>query len=398
MSPAKARQDLRELAVLFLRLGTTAFGGPTAHIAMMEEEVVVRRQWLSRQGFLDLVSASNLIPGPNSTELAIHIGWQRARWTGLVVAGLSFLLPATLLVWGIAVLYVSYGTLPAASGLLAGVKPVVLGIVLVALVRLARSALASKLTRVLAVVSLLAIWSGLHELVVLGACASVAWFDGRFVRGGQPWQRAILCLPLAQGARELLTEHAQTSLTALFLVFAKIGSVLFGSGYVLLAFLRSDLVVRLGWLTEAQLLDAVAVGQFTPGPVFTTATFVGYVVAGHAGALVATAGIFLPAFVFVALSAPVLARWRANPDLRRVFDGLNAASLALMAFVTIQLAPNALGLDGSVTTSAANSLPNGWRALAALMCASVVLLVVRTRVNSAWLVLAGGMIGSLAVR
>ncbi len=379
---------LRELAALFLKLGTTAFGGPAAHIAMMEDEVVTRRQWLTREAFLDLVSASNLIPGPNSTELAIHIGWQRARWAGLLVAGLAFIVPAMVIVWVIAALYVAYGSLPAAAGLLAGVKPVVLAIVAVALWRLARTALHSAITLALAVVAALAVWFGVHEVLVLVACGLVAWIDGRVTRGGNHWERVAVLLPAWPGtdmAFSMGGGHALTSapLAAIFFLFAKTGSVLFGSGYVLLAFLRSDFVVRNAWLTESQLLDAIAVGQFTPGPVFTTATFIGYLLAGNAGALLATVGIFLPAFVFVALSAPALARLRGNRDLRWVFDGLNAASLALMAVVTLRLAPDALAWRGGV---------------AAVLFLAALVLTLRTRVNSAWLVLGGAIVGLLANR
>lgn len=406
---------LRELASVFLKLGTTAFGGPAAHIAMMEDEVVTRRQWLTREAFLDLVSASNLIPGPNSTELAIHIGWQRARWAGLLVAGLAFILPAMLIVWGIAVLYVKYGTLPVATGLLAGVKPVVLAIVAIALWRLARSALHSAITLSLAVMAALAVWFGVHELLVLVACGLVAWIDGRVTRGGNHWERAAALLPSWPSAEVLSVgvsntaahtlagggAHALTSapLAAIFLLFAKTGSVLFGSGYVLLAFLRSDFVVRNGWLTESQLLDAVAVGQFTPGPVFTTATFVGYLLAGNAGALLATLGIFLPAFVFVALTAPVLSRMRGNRDLRWVLDGLNAASLALMAVVTLRLVPDAMAWQvESGSIGIPSTLPVWWPAVAVLLFLAARTLALHTRVNTAWLVLGGAIIGLLANR
>lgn len=417
MPPAPG--ELRGLAALFLKLGTTAFGGPAAHIAMMEDEVVTRRQWLTREAFLDLVSASNLIPGPNSTELAIHIGWQRARWAGLLVTGLAFILPAMVIVWAIAVLYVRYGALPAASGLLAGVKPVVLAIVAIALWRLARSALHSAITLSLAVMAALAVWFGVHELLVLVACGLVAWIDGRVTRGGNHWERTAALLPtwphvdvVAVGTSNTAAQvlamgggHAITSapLAAIFFLFAKTGSVLFGSGYVLLAFLRSDFVVRHGWLTESQLLDAIAVGQFTPGPVFTTATFIGYLLAGHAGALLATLGIFLPAFVFVALTAPVLARWRGNRDLRWVLDGLNAASLALMAVVTLRLAPDALAWrwpSAALTTPAlaSGTAPALWPVVAAALCLGALALSLRTRVNSAWLVLGGAIVGLLANR
>ncbi len=393
--------DLRGLAALFLRLGLTAFGGPAAHVALMEDEVVTRRGWLTRERFLDLVSASHLIPGPNSTELAIHIGYARAGWPGLLVAGGCFILPAMLIVWAIAVLYVRFGALPAAAGLLAGVKPVVLAVVLVALWRLARSAVTSAVTLALAVMALAGVLAGVHELIVLAACAAIAWLDGRVTRGGNHWERTAASwspLPLASGASlggaalggasALGGAVAVPSLGAVFLAFAKIGSLLFGSGYVLVAFLRRDLVERLGWLTEPQVLDAIAVGQFTPGPVFTSATFVGYLVAGHAGAIAATLGIFLPAFVFVAITAPVLARWTASRDVRRCFDGLNAASLAILAAVALQLAPDALGWGAA----------GAWKVAAPALCLSTVWLTLRSKVNAAWFVVLGAAVGLLASR
>ncbi len=408
------RSPLRELAGLFLRLGATSFGGPAAHVAMMEDEVVRRRQWLSREEFLDLVGASQLIPGPNSTELAIHIGYRRGGWPGLLIAGAAFILPAMAIVWAIAWAYVAYGALPAAGALLAGVKPVVLAVVAQALWGLGATALRSAVTLAVASAALLATLLGVHELLVLGIAALVTAIDARVTRGGNPWERRGALAPIlattdamdaarpalrlaaqaAERARELLGDGREravaggaalagalglggVTLGKLFLVFLKAGGLLFGSGYVLLAFLRTDLVVRLGWLTEGQLLDAIAVGQFTPGPVFTTATFVGYVLAGHGGALLATLGIFLPAFVFVALTAPVLARLRTHAGLRAALDGLNAASLALMAAVTLPLAGDALARPR----------------LGVPLFAASLLLLVRWRVNSAWLVLGGAAAG-----
>ena len=390
---------LRDLAALFLRLGATAFGGPAAHVAMMEDEVVRRRGWMSREAFLDLFGASQLIPGPNSTELAIHIGYARAGWPGLVVAGACFILPAMAIVWGIAWMYGRFGTLPAAAGLLAGIKPVVLAIIAQALWSLARTALVSAMTLSIGALSLLGIALGIHELAVLAAAAGLAGLDWRLTRGGNLWERdASLVLPLPwasavrAGARPdtasavaLLGGGAAAAAipvtrVKLFLAFAKAGAVLFGSGYVLIAFLRADFVTRTGWLTESQLLDAVAVGQFTPGPLFTTATFVGYLVAGHAGALVATAGIFLPAFLFVALTAPLLHRLKDAPAARAVLGGLNAASLALMLAATLPLARDAFAAPS----------------LAVPLFVLALGLLLRYRVNSAWLVLGGALIGWVA--
>jgi chromate transporter len=364
---------LAELARLFLRLGTTAFGGPAAHIALMEDEVVRRRGWLSRAEFVDLIGAANLIPGPNSTELAIHVGFARAGWPGLVVAGACFIVPAALIVTGFAWAYVRFGSLPAAEGFLYGVKPVVIALVAQALWRLGRTALRTRWLAALALAAAAANALGADELAVLGGAAALAL--AARVRGSV---NVIAPLGLAGAPAAALTAP---SLTALFLFFAKVGSVLFGSGYVLLAFLRAGLVEERGWLTESQLLDAVAVGQVTPGPLFTTATFVGYLLGGGAGAAVATLGIFLPAFFFVAVSAPLLPRLRASPTAAALLDGVNAASLALMAVVTAQLARAALVDVVSV-------------ALAALAGAALIGL---PRLGSVWLVLAGGCVG-LALR
>jgi len=383
VSAARAER-LRELAAVFLKLGTIAFGGPAAHVAMMEQEVVVRRRWLSREAFLDYYGATNLIPGPNSTELAIHIGHARAGWPGLLVAGACFILPAALLVGGIAWLYVTYGRLPQVQGLLYGVKPVVIAIVLQALWRLGRSAIKSAGLALLGVAALGAAAAGVHELLVLTLAGAIAAGPpiARSLRSGVRLPGVVaVAVPAVPGAigTAAASAAAGASLWGLFAVFVKIGAVLFGSGYVLLAFLRADLVERLGWLTERQLLDAVAVGQVTPGPVFTTATFVGYLVAGGPGAVAATVGIFLPAFVFVALSGPLVPRMRRSPTAGAVLDGVTVASLALMAVVTAQLGRSAV-VD--------------WPT-AVLAAASAVLLL-RFRVNSAWLVLGGALVGLLA--
>ena len=346
---ASRSEALREIARLFLRLGTTAFGGPAAHVAMMEEEVVRRRGWVSRQEFLDLLGAANLIPGPNSTELAIHLGHRRAGWPGLLVAGSCFIAPAALLTGALAAAYVRWGALPPVQGLLYGAKPVVLAVVAQALVGLARTALRDRLSVVSGAVAVLASAAGLHELAVLLGCglatASLRVGPRPGARGDA--RAAALALPAALPTGAGATGAAAAAATPfglgpLFLCFVKVGAVLFGSGYVLLAFLRADLVDRFHWLTEAQLLDAVAAGQLTPGPVFTTATFVGYLLGGSAGAAVATLGIFLPAFVFVAASGPLVPRIRRSAWAGAFLDGVNVASLALMAVVTALLARTAV--------------------------------------------------------
>jgi len=364
---------LGELAGLFLKLGVTAFGGPAAHIAMMEDEVVRRRQWLSREEFLDLLGATNLIPGPNSTEMAIHVGHRRAGWAGLLVAGLAFIVPATLIVWALAAAYVAWGTLPEVAGLLYGVKPVIIAIVLQALWGLGRTALRTRGLALAGLVALALSAVGVDELIVLFGTGFVVALA---VRAARLRHAVALLLPAAPGAA--LAAAEPFALQTLFLVFLKVGAVLFGSGYVLLAFLRVELVERLGWLTEAQVLDAVAVGQFTPGPLSTTATFVGYVLGGHAGAALATAGIFLPAFFFVAISGPLVPRLRRSPTAGAFLDGVNAASLALMAVVTWQLA-----------SSAVRDVPTTLLALASAV------LLLRYRVNSSLLVIAGALLGLL---
>lgn len=377
-----------ETAVLFLRLGTTAFGGPAAHTALMEHEVVGRRRWLTREQFLDYVGATNLIPGPNSTELAIHIGMARHGWAGLLVAGCCFILPAAVLVGGMAWAYVRYGALPDVAGILQGIVPVVIAIIVSALWQLGRTAVKSAGLAVLGLVALVALLAGVHELVVL----LVAGIASALSAGGIPWKRRLAVMGgiaggwtssagLAAAVAAGTGPAGAFSLWSLFLVFARIGSVLFGSGYVLIAFLRADVVERLGWITERQLLDAVAVGQITPGPLFTTATFVGYLVGGAAGAAVATAGIFLPAFAFVALSGPLVPRLRRSRAAGAVLDGVNVASLALMAAVTLQL---------SVTTLRA-PVP---LALAGL---SLVMLT-RYRANPTWLVAGGAAAGWILER
>ena len=374
-STARSPGRLGEVARVFLRLGVTAFGGPAAHIAMMREEFVRQRGWITDQHFLDLLGATNLIPGPNSTEMAIHLGFVRAGWRGLIVAGVCFILPAALIVVALAALYVQYGTTPAASWLLYGIKPVVLAIVAHALYGLARTAVKGWLTGIVGVAVLVLTLLGFSELVLLfaGGLVVMVLANLRRLRAVAP----ALALPiLALPSLLLQSAVAPFSLAALFWNFLKIGSVLYGSGYVLLAFLRADFVERLGWLTDQQLLDAIAIGQVTPGPVFTTATFVGYILGGVPGAVVATVGIFLPAFVFVAISNPIIPRIRKSPWAGALLDGVNVASLGLMAAVTLQLAQSAI-ID-PVTVAVA---------LVALA------LLIRYKINSMWLVLAGALIG-----
>ncbi len=384
-SPNKepSERSLKALASVFLKLGLIGFGGPAAHVAMMDDEVVRRRRWLSREEFVDLLGATNLIPGPNSTEMAIHVGRRQAGWPGLLVAGICFILPASLIVTGFAWAYINYGTLPEVTGLLYGIKPVIIAIIVQALVTLGWTALKTSLSWVIAAAAVLMTFLGVNELLLLlgGGGLAFAW---KWLRPPRPPSgTGLLPLLVASPIWLVATGAAKGTFNTaliwpLFWFFLKVGSILYGSGYVLLAFIRADLVQRWGWLTEAQLLDAVAVGQVTPGPVFTTATFIGYLVAGPAGALVATVGIFLPAFVFVALSGPLIPRIRRSPLAGAFLDGVNAASLALMLFVTYLLARAALLDVPTIILGIVTSL-----------------LLFRYRVNSAWLVLGGGVIGLL---
>ena len=301
-----------EVAALFLKLGVTGFGGPAAHIAMMHDETVVRRKWLSDQQFLDLVGATNLIPGPNSTEMAIHVGFLRAGWPGLIAGGACFILPAMLIVMGLAWAYVRFGSTPQAEWLLYGVKPVIIAVIAQALWKLGRKAVKGPLVAGVGVGVLVLYFLGVNEIALLFAGGLLVMIGANIQRLRESALSALLVSPVV--ASSILAAPALSSipftLPLLFLTFLKIGAVLYGSGYVLLAFLHTDFVVRLGWLTDPQVLDAIAIGQVTPGPLFTTATFVGFILGGVPGALLATLGIFLPSFIFVAASNPLIPRVR----------------------------------------------------------------------------------------
>jgi len=372
-APVREPGHLGEVAGLFLRLGFTAFGGPAAHIALMEDEVVVRRRWVSREQFLDMLGVANLLPGPSSSELAIYLGYKRAGWRGLALAGLCFVLPAALTVTLIAWAYVRFGSLPRVVGLLYGIRPVVLAIVLLALWRLGRAALKSKGLALLGACAAVVNLTGLGPVWVLLLCGAVAVLavlveQSRMHRSHLA---ALSVIPLPAAGTGV-------SLAGLFGLFLKLGFVVFGSGYVLLAFLRSDLVARLHWLTEKQLLDAVAVGQVTPGPVFTTATFIGYVLAGSKGAVVATVAIFLPAFLLVAITVPFISGLRKSRIVAAALDGVNAGSLGLMATVTYFLGRAAIFDLTTVLILVASAILLWW-----------------LRVNSVWVILAAAIFGSI---
>jgi len=367
---------LRETALLFLKLGLTAFGGPAAHIGMMRDEVVKRRKWVDDQHFLDMLGATNLIPGPNSTEMTIHLGYIRAGWKGLIAGGTCFVLPAMIMVMAIAWAYVSFGTTPEVSWLLYGVKPVVIAIIVQALWGLGRTAVKGVLTAMIGLTVFILYLLGVNEILLL--------FSGGFVAiiaknlPGQ-YNRSLSQVIAPAGGFALpaaLTVITPIKLSHLFLIFLKIGSVLYGSGYVLLAFLRADFVTRLGWLTDQQLIDAIAIGQLTPGPVFTTATFIGYILGGLPGAILATVGIFLPSFIFVAISNPFIPRIRQSPRISAFLDGVNISSLGLMAAVTIQLSKTSL-IDP----------------LTVIIAILSVILLVYLKVNSTWLISGGAAAG-----
>jgi len=363
---------LTEVAALFLKLGITAFGGPAAHIAIMHDEVVVRRKWLTDEGFLDLLGATNLIPGPNSTEMAIHIGYVRAGWPGLLLGGFCFVAPATLIVLALAWLYVRFGETPQAEWLLYGIKPVVIAIIAQALWTLGSKALKTRTLAVIGAIAFALYFLGVNEIALLFAGGVIFMLIANIQRLRTP--NLSMLFPLSGIA--LAQTAIPFSLPILFLTFLKIGSVLYGSGYVLLAFLRADFVLRLGWLTDQQLLDAVAIGQVTPGPLFTAATFIGYLLGGTPGALLATLGIFLPSFVFVAISNPLIPKIRNSAWAGSLLDGVNAAALGLMAAVTIQL-----GIS---------SLTDFFTILIAMIS---LILLLRYKVNSTWLIAGGAIAG-----
>ena len=358
---------------MFGLLGIIGFGGPAAHVALMRREVVDRRRWLGAERFADLLGITNLLPGPNSTELAMHIGLDRAGRVGLLVAGIAFILPAAAIVGALAAAYVAAGSSPAGASLLYGVKPVIIAIVAVAILQLGRTALRGPLRLVIALAAAILAIAGVNELLLLAGGAS-AMALGRGLPGRAAWL-ARSALPLSLAGASAGVAAAAVSLPLLFGTFLKIGATLYGSGYVLVAFLRADFVDRLGWITDRQLLDAVAIGQITPGPLFTTATFVGYLVAGPAGAVIATIGIFLPAFVLVALVGRLAARMRERPLTAAMLDGVTAAALGLMAAVSLELGGAAI----------VDPLTLG------LALGGAVLLLYR--VPSVWIVVAGALIG-----
>lgn len=367
---------LKEITLVFLKLGASSFGGPAAHVALMDSEIVGKRKWISREKFVDLLGATNLIPGPNSTEMAIHLGMERGSVPGLFLAGLAFIIPGMLISLAFAYAYVQYGSLPDVGFILMGIKPVIIAVILQALIRLGKTVIKTRVSVVIAAAVIAAYALGLNELLLL-LVAGVLMMLIRNRKKLSGRMHALCLLPISVLPHSAaLSSSGSMTLQNLFLTFLKIGSVLYGSGYVLLAFLETEFVRNASILSNRQLLDAVAVGQFTPGPVFTTATFIGYLIRGTPGALLATLGIFLPSFFLVWLLNPLIPRMRASTWISGILDGVNIASLGLMAVVSVKLGMNAL-VD--------------WMTLIIFIAASALLL--KTKVNSVWLIMAGGLVG-----
>ncbi|BAZ88087.1 chromate efflux transporter [Dolichospermum compactum] len=383
---------LGEIATLFFKLGVIGFGGPVAHIAMIEDEVVKRRRWLTQDHFLDLLGATNLIPGPNSTEMAIHVGYIYAGWAGLIVSGVCFILPAVLITGIFAWIYVNYGSLPQIAPLLYGIKPAVLAVIVNALWGLAKKAVKNRQLLIIAIaVGLLILVRQVNEVVALlfGGLLGMIWLHPRNQDKPPGNKPNLLIAVLTTGATLQTTSTISTvasgsiPLWQLGWFFLKVGSVLFGGGYVLIAFLQGGLVQEYGWLTQQQLLDAIAIGQFTPGPVLSTATFIGYVLAGVPGAIVATIGIFLPSFLFVAALNPIIPRLRSSAWTRSFLDAVNASAVALMVVAALQL--------GIATLKIAK--PPYVDILGIAIALISIVLITRYRINAAWLVLGSSLIG-----
>jgi len=376
-SGQSSSQNLIEVALLFLKLGITAFGGPAAHIAMMHAEVVKRRKWMNDQQFLDILGATNLIPGPNSTEMAIHIGFMRAGWLGLIVGGACFILPAMIIVMALAWIYVKFGSTPVASWLLYGIKPAMISIIVIALWDLGKKAVKGWLTIAVGLAVFILYFFQVNEIGLLFAGGLIVMLGMNLQRLKRADIKSLFFPVSALSTSAILA--IPFSLPVLFLTFLKIGAVLYGSGYVLLAFMRADFVTRLGWLTDKQLIDAIAIGQVTPGPVFTTATFVGYILGGTPGALLATLGIFLPSFIFVAISNPLIPKLRNSSWVSGLLDGVNVASLGLMGAVTVDLGRASL-VDP----------------LTFLIAFVSIVLLIRFKINATWLVVGGAIISLLS--
>jgi chromate transporter len=365
--------SVRSIILVFLKISFTAFGGHAAHLAMMEEEVVRKRKWISHEEFLDIISAANLIPGPNSTETALHIGYSLASWRGFFAAGLSFITPTIIIVTGVAMAYVKYGMLPATENILFWIKPVIMAVISLAIYRFSKTAVKNKLLLLMLLLACLASVFKITEIaVILVIGVLVMFINISRDKFNSIIPSSFLLDPVIQASSCTVS----CDLPAIFLFFFKISAIIFGSGYVLYAFLYNDLVVNYQWISQAQLIDAIAIGQFTPGPVFTAATFIGYLLAGVPGALIASVGVFLPAFIYVAITSPFLSQMRQSKSLSFFLDGVNVASLALMIVVCFNLA-SAMLTNALAITIFVVSLGILWR----------------FKINSAWLILVAATIG-----
>lgn len=359
LNKEEKRNRLYEIFKVFIRLGTTAFGGPAAHIAMMDEEIIEKREWISRDRFMDLIGATNLIPGPNSTELAIFLGFERGGILGLVMAGVSFIFPAMIIILLFAMFYVKFGAIPGVASILYGIKPVIMAIIIQALYRLGKSVIKDKTSLLLVLVILGLYFLGIKEIALLLISAIL-----------------MLVISNFKAVKDKFYSISIISLSMIFLIFLKIGAVLYGSGYVLLAFLEAEFIDKYGLLTMEQLLDAVAIGQFTPGPVFTTATFIGYLLKGIPGAILATIGIFIPSFLVVWAINPLIPKLRKSKIMGAMLDGVNIGSLVLMTVVSLKL-----GVASLINP------------LTIFIFIIALLILMKYKVNSAWLIIAGGAIG-----
>lgn len=376
LSKEEQKTRLKEIVLVFLKIGITAFGGPAAHVAIMDDEIVKKRKWMTKDKFLDFYGATNLLPGPNSTELSIHLGYERGGWLGLILAGVSFILPSTLIVMVFAVIYTMYGTLPEVSGILYGIQPVMIAVIFQALIRLSQSAVKNVPTGIVGALVILFSFLGFNELLLLLLAGLIMMFITNRKKINNVRLTAVIpMLPVVSNVAKDISSGGM-ELPTLFITFLKIGSVLYGSGYVLLAFLEADFVERYGVLTSQQLLDAVSVGQVTPGPVFTTVTFVGYLIQGVPGAILSTIAIFMPAFVLVGILNPIIPKLRSSSWVSGLLDGVNVASCGLMAVVSFKLGVSAI-ID----------VPT------AILAIVSIIIVFKYKINSAWLVLCGGITG-----
>ncbi len=386
------RAKLLELAQVFLKLGMIGFGGTATHIAMMEDEVVHRRQWLTQEEFLDLVGATNLIPGLNSTEMAIHVGYIYAGGLGLMVAGACFVFPAVLITAALAWGYVKFGELPAVYPFLYGIKPAVLAIIFTALWRLGKKAVKSRELLIIASATGIAVSVGVNEVValLLGGILGAVWLNLRHQQTLSAWAFGLVLSQTPSSLSPVKSVNLESvPLWQLGLFFLKVGSVLYGSGYVLIAFLQGQLVDEFGWLTQQQLLDAVAMGQVTPGPLLTTATFIGYVIGGFPGAIVSTVGITLPSFLFVLILNPWIPRWRSSKWTSAFLDAINVSAVALMAVVTFQLALATFGINFMEMPLGTAPIAIDW--IAVMITAIAAIFALLWRINAVWLVFGGAL-------